>query len=134
MTDHDLDADAPIRDSDADAPVCNSDAEVADARSEAAEAGRPLIYVKARGNYAFVETDMEPAGVRLETPAVAEAAELVREAKAAAYDGTDPDQTPVTASADPRGVTAGPLAVPDAEAVAVDLAQIVLDEENWTPA
>jgi hypothetical protein len=125
MTDHDLDPDVP---------TCDSDAEVADARSAAAEADRPLLYVKARGEYAFVEADMEPADVRLDTLAVADAAELVREAKEAAHDDADPDATPVTASADPRGITVGPLAVSDAEAVAADLASVVFDETNWTPA
>jgi hypothetical protein len=125
MTDHDPDTDVP---------TCESDAEVGDARSAAVEAGRPLLYVKARGEYAFVEADMEPADVRLDALAVADAADLVREAKEAANDETDPDATPATASADPRGVTVGPLAVPDAEAVAADLAPVVFDETNWTPA
>jgi hypothetical protein len=123
-----------MTDTDTDVPTCDDDAEVEDARSAAVEAGRPLLYVKARGEYAFVEADMEPADARLDTLAVADAAELVREAKEAAHDDTNLEATPTTASADPRGVTVGPLAVPDAEAVAADLASVVFDETNWTPA
>jgi len=117
----------------ADVPTCGSDDEVAEARAAAAEAGRPLLYVKTRGDYAFVEADMAVADARLETLAVADAAEVVREAKEDASDGT-PEATPVTASADPRGVTVGPLTVPAAEAVAADLAPVVFDEGNWTTA
>jgi len=139
MTDSDpsvADSDPSVADTGTDTavPTCGSDDEVADARSAAAEADRPLLYVKTRGDYAFVEADMEPAGVRLDLLAVADAAELVREAKEAAHEDTDPDRTPVTASADPRGITIGPLAVLDAESVAADLVPIVFDETNWTTA
>lgn len=125
----------PASMSDTDVTVCESDEEVEAAREAAVEAGEPFVYVKVRGNYAFVEADMTTTdGYMLAPMQAPEASDIVREAKNEVYDGTDPEQVPTTASADQRGITLGPVPPAKAKEVAADLLDIVADENNWVPA